>query len=161
MQPHNPGKHRLRTSLALPRAVLFILGFSVPMGLAAASVWVLSSTSSHPFALPIWAWPVYVVVSAGFGTLGAIGFTYDIAREIEIRDDGMVAHFGSREEFFAWRDISPTAAVFPDQIRFRNQSGRPFFLRSQMMRALLDDPNVPGWDLPPRVRAQLKIAPNP
>jgi hypothetical protein len=138
----------------MPRAVLFLLGFSVPMGAAVLSVWV-SSTTSHPVSIPPWAWLLYFVLSVGFGALAAIGFTYDIAYEVEIQDEGMLAHFASRELFYAWRDISPTAVVFPDKIRFRNLSGRPFFLRSQMVRDLLADPDVPGWDLPPKVRKRV------
>jgi hypothetical protein len=142
---------KIRSPLFGPRLVLFVLGFAIPLSTGLIAVGLLDA-SSHPANLPQWAWPVYVTVSVVFGALASAGFTYDIASEIEVREDGMLARFGSREDYFAWRDIRPVAFVFPDKIRFRNSRGRPFFLRSRAFRELLGQQMAPSWDLPLELR---------
>lgn len=144
---------RIESSVLGPLVILFALGFAVPF--LTAVVAILVDGRLHHIVFPPWIWGLFGGLSVFFGMLAAVGFTYDIARRIEVQSDGIKIGFGSGSQFYPWREIHPDAAVFPDQIRFRSCTGLPFFIRPAALRILMEQPLVPKWELPIAVKDKL------
>ncbi len=139
-----------------PRIYFFLVVFSFPMILA-VGYFEVSRLGPHPADIVWWFWGVVTAVSAGLGLLASIGFSSDIAREIEADERGLRVKFAARERFYTWQDVRPTGVVFPKSVRFTYSGGfHPFFVSVELARALVRMPCAPQWNLPPSVRRLLE-----
>jgi hypothetical protein len=148
--------HISNSHLTRSRVFFFSIVFSIPMVLDLAYVEV-THLGPHPVNNPIWFWGVIIAISAGFGILAAIGFSSDIAGEIDADDRGVRVRFATKEKVYAWSDIRPTGLVFPGSVRFAYSGGfQPFFASLEMTRELVAFQFAPNWSLPEDVDRRLR-----
>lgn len=139
-----PPESSIATSIIGPRVVMFSLGFATPL-LAIILTLALVHLLASPESLPLWAWPLFVTVSAAFGILAAVGLTYDLARVAIVDEEGVTFITASRRARYDWDDVQPRARVFPWQVRFKARDGTVFFLTTDMVEEISKLPFGPAW----------------
>ena len=138
-----------------PRFFFFAVVFSIPVALSITYVGV-SNLGPNPAHIATWFWGVVIAISTGFGILAAIGFSSDIAREIDANERGVRVCFEANERFYEWSDIRPAGLVFPGSVRFSFSGGfRPFFASLEMTRELVAFRFAPNWSLPEEVSRKM------